>query len=194
MIREDLIYVGIDLHKEVHFAVILDCWNNKLGEIEFANKPSEFPKLVRKVKKYCTDGKQAVYGLENAYAYGRSLAVWLLDKGYIVKDVNPSLSHREAKHRAMFKKSDRDDARAVAIVTINMLHELPNACPNDAYWALGQLTHRRDSIMSQLVRLKNQLHELLCISYPSYKKFFTDIGRDSTLFLGTVSISEIFER
>ena len=92
------------------------------------------------------------------------------------------ISHREAKHRAMFKKSDRDDARAVAIVTINMLHELPDACPNDAYWALGQLTHRRDSIMSQLVRLKNQLHELLCISYPSYKKFFTDIGRPTALY------------
>lgn len=182
MIREDYIYVGIDLHKETHFAVILDCWNNKLGEIEFENKPSEFPKLVRKVKKYCVDGKEAVYGLENAYGYGRNLAKWLSDKGYIVKDVNLSLSHREAKHRATYKKSDKDDARAVAIVTINMLHELPNAYLNDVYWSLSQLVHRRDNIMSQLVRLKNQLHELLCISYPSYKKFFTDIGRPTALY------------
>lgn len=150
MIRENYIYVGIDLHKEVHYAVILDCWNNKLGEIEFANKPADFPRLIRKVKKCCTDGKQAVFGLENAYGYGRNLAKWLLEKGYIVKDVNPSLSHREAKHRATFKKSDRDDARAVAIVTINMLHELPDAYLNDVYWALSQLVHRRDNIMSQL--------------------------------------------
>ena len=53
MIREDLIYVGIDLHKETHTAFIIDCYNNKLGEITFANTPAEFPKLVRKVKKYC---------------------------------------------------------------------------------------------------------------------------------------------
>ena len=182
MIREDYIYVGIDLHKETHFAVILDCWNNKLGEIEFANKPADFPKLIRKVKKYCVDGKQAVFGLENAYGYGRNLAKWLLEKGYIVKDVNTSLSHREAKHRAMFKKSDQDDAKAVALVTINMFHELPDACPNDAYWSLSQLVHRRDNIVSYIIRLKNQLHEHLCISYPSYKKFFTDIGRPTALY------------
>lgn len=37
--REDLIYVGIDLHKETHTAVILTCWNEKLGEITISNKP-----------------------------------------------------------------------------------------------------------------------------------------------------------
>jgi hypothetical protein len=60
--KEDLIYVGIDLHKETHTAVILDCWNNKLGEITFANTPAEFPKLVRKVMKFCTENKEPVYG------------------------------------------------------------------------------------------------------------------------------------
>lgn len=121
--KEDLIYVGIDLHKETHTAVILDCWNMKLGEITFANTPAEFPKLVRKVKKYCVDGKQAVYGLENAYGYGRSLAVWLLERNYFVKDVNTSLSNRQAKRRAMYKKSDSDDAQAIALATINLLEE-----------------------------------------------------------------------
>jgi len=125
--KEDLIYVGIDLHKETHTAVILDCWNNKLGEITFANTPAEFPKLVRKVMKYCIENKEAVYGLENAYGYGRSLAVWLIAKGFIVKDVNTSLAHRQAKCRAMYKKSDSDDAQAIALATINMLDSLPDA-------------------------------------------------------------------
>ncbi|WP_312071749.1 hypothetical protein [Anaerotignum propionicum] len=31
--KEDLIYVGIDLHKDSHTAVILDCWNTKLGKL-----------------------------------------------------------------------------------------------------------------------------------------------------------------
>ena len=51
MTKEDFIYVGIDLHKETHTAVIIDCYNNKLGEITFANRPADFPKLVTKVKK-----------------------------------------------------------------------------------------------------------------------------------------------
>ena len=39
------IYVGLDLHKEQHTAVIMDCFNEKLGEITFQNKPSEFSKF-----------------------------------------------------------------------------------------------------------------------------------------------------
>ena len=35
MVKENFIYVGIDLHKETHTAVIIDCYNNKLGEITF---------------------------------------------------------------------------------------------------------------------------------------------------------------
>ena len=183
MIIEELIYVGIDLHKETHTAVIIDCYNNKLDELTFANIPAEFPKLVRKVKKYCTDGKEAVYGLENAYGYGRPLAVWLIQKGYLVKDVNTSISNRQAKHRgAMYRKSDSDDAGAIALATLTMLDTLPDACPNDAYWSLGQLVNRRDNIMKQRTRLVNQLHEQLCIAYPSYKLFFDDISRPTALY------------
>ena len=47
------IYVGLDLHKEQHTAVIMDCFNEKLGEITFENKPSEFKKLITKCKKNC---------------------------------------------------------------------------------------------------------------------------------------------
>ena len=64
MIKEDLIFVGIDLYKETHTAVIIDCYNKKLGEITFLNRPADFPKLVAKVKKCNTDGKEVVYGLE----------------------------------------------------------------------------------------------------------------------------------
>ena len=50
--NENIIYVGIDLHNETHTAVMLDCWNQKLGEITFENKPSEFHKLTRKVSRF----------------------------------------------------------------------------------------------------------------------------------------------
>ena len=61
MIKEDYVYVGIDLHKETHTAVVIDCYNNKLGEITFLNRPADFPKLVTKVKKCNTDGKDCYF-------------------------------------------------------------------------------------------------------------------------------------
>ena len=180
--KECFIYVGIDLHKETHTAVILNCWNEKLGEIIFDNKPSEFNKLTKKVNKYCIDGMEVVYGLENAYGYGRALAVWLIEKGYQVKDVNTALSYAQRKSVAMYQKNDSYDAEAVALVLINQLDKLPDAVPDDAYWTLGQLVNRRDNIKTHQTRLKNQLHEQLCVSYPSYKKYFSDISRQTALY------------
>lgn len=182
MRKENIIYVGIDLHKETHTAVMLNCWNQKLGEITIENKPAEFHKLTRKVSRFVTEEKTPVYGLENAYGYGRTLAVWLIEKGNIVKDVNTALSYAQRKSVPMYQKSDSYDAEAVALVLINMLDRLPDAIPDDKYWTLSQLVNRRNNINVHQQRLKNQLHEQLCMAYPSYKKFFEDIGRPTALY------------
>ena len=124
MRKENIIYVGIALHKETHTAVMLDCWNHKLGEITIENKPAEFHKLTRKVSRFVTEEKTAV-------GYGRALAVWLFEKGFVVKDVNTALSYAQRKSVPMYQKSDSYDAEAVALVLINMLDRLPDAIPDD---------------------------------------------------------------
>ncbi|MBP3459525.1 MAG: IS110 family transposase [Lachnospiraceae bacterium] len=176
------IYVGLDLHKEQHTAVIMDCFNEKLGEITFQNKPSEFGKLITKCKKYCTDGKGIVFALENSYGYGRALAAWLIERNYIVKDVNPALSYAYRKSVPQYKKNDSYDAQCVARVAINELNKLPDAMPEDMYWTLSQLVNRRANLKTHHIRLKNQLQEQVCVAYPSYKQFFQDIGRPTALY------------
>ncbi|WP_367277902.1 hypothetical protein [Clostridium sp.] len=47
--KQNHVYVGLDLHKETHTAVIIDCWNEKLDTIVIENKPSDFTKLFAKV-------------------------------------------------------------------------------------------------------------------------------------------------
>ena len=181
MIKENYIYVGIDLHKETHTAVMIDCYNQKLGEITFPNRPADFPKLVTKVKKCNTDGKEVVYGLENAYGYGRALAVWLIDKGYLVKDVNTAISHRQAKHRgAMYRKSDSDDAEAIALATsgavgsdlANMINEAAITAVKHGRQVVSQKDlfeavevvlvgkEKKDRIMSQKERRIVSYHEV----------------------------------
>ena len=58
----------------------------ELAIIIFANKPSGFKKLVAEVQKH-NKSLIPVYGLENAGNYGRNLAIYLLEKKQIVKDV-----------------------------------------------------------------------------------------------------------
>lgn len=181
--RENYLYVGMDLHKETHTAVVVNCWNEKLDTITIENKPSEFNKLAKRVnRKAARLNLSPVYGLENAYGYGRSLAVWLIEKGYTVKDINPALSNNQRKSAAMIQKNDEYDALCVATVLINQLHTLPDAKPEDDHWTLAQLVNRRDSLVTDGIRLKNALHEQVAVVYPSYKKFFSEIDLKTALY------------
>ncbi|KJS23666.1 MAG: transposase [Clostridiaceae bacterium BRH_c20a] len=181
--RENYLYVGMDLHKDTHTAVMVNCWNEKLDVIVIENKPSEFSKLAKKVDKAALRlNLSPIYGLENAYGYGRSLAVWLIEKGYVVKDVNPSLAYDQRKSAPMMKKNDEHDAYCVATVLINQLHTLPDAKPEDNHWTLSQLVNRRDTLVKDGIRLKNALHQQVAVVYPSYRKFFCEIDRKSALY------------
>lgn len=47
---------------------------------------------------------------------------------------------------------------------------------------MSQLINRRANLKTHHIRLKNQLHEQVCVAYPSYKQFFQDIGRPTALY------------
>ena len=70
------VYIGLDLHKYTHTAVTMDCFSNIIDTYEFENKPSEFIKLVDRIKAK-TEEKKLIFGLEDVGGNGRSLAVFL---------------------------------------------------------------------------------------------------------------------
>ncbi|MGI8349240.1 IS110 family transposase [Niallia circulans] len=181
MKRDEFIYVGVDLHKFQHTAVIVNCWGEKLNEITFLNKPSLFPDFIRFVEEQAEKGITPVYGLEDVNGYGRSLAVYLLERGYIVKSVNPSLSYAERKSHAMTKKSDSWDAECIAEILARKITQLPDAAPSDIYWTISTLVGRRDTLVKQLGSLKNQLHLQLSHHYPSYRQFFSQVEGKTAL-------------
>jgi transposase len=181
MRRDKHIYIGIDLHKFQHTAVILDCWFEKLGEVTFENKPSAFPSLLEYVNGFLTEDITPVFGLEDVGGYGRDLALYLKEKGHIVKFVNSSLSNAERNSYAMTQKHDSWDAQCVANVLIRQLPYLPDAIPSDMYWMIAQLVGRRNALVKSQTALKNQLHLQLSFHYPSYKKFFSKVDGQTAL-------------
>ena len=105
-------------------------WSPLFSTIE--NKPAQFHKQTRKVSWFVTEEKTDVYGLENAYGHGRSLAVWILEKGCIVKDVNTALSYAQRKSVPMYRERDRYDAEALVLINkldYNKLDKLSYASP-----------------------------------------------------------------
>ena len=60
--RQNYLYIGVDLHKQHHTAVVINCWQEKLGEIQVENKPSAFAK-------YLVDHGQIVKEVNPALSY-----------------------------------------------------------------------------------------------------------------------------
>lgn len=180
--KQHFVYIGVDLHKETHTAVMIDCWNDILAEVTIQSKPSAFPQLLAEVEKHAK-GLTPVFGLEDVGGYGRSLAVYLLEQGQIVKEVNSALSHAQRMSHPTTQKSDSWDAYCVACVLLSKLNKLPDANPQDNYWTLGKLVNRRDALVKTLTSQANQLHNQLTSHYPSYRKFFADIcGKTALAF------------
>ncbi len=175
------VYIGCDIHKHQHTAVIINCFSEKLGELTFPNKKQDFPKLLSLVKKHTTQGITPVFGLEDVLGNGRELAMFLLEKDHKVKYVNPSLSQSERKNQATINKSDSIDAQCVANVLLNKLDTLPDAAPNDLHWALNELVTKRNTLVKNNVVLKNQLHTYLNHNYPSYSQFFFSLDSKTAL-------------
>lgn len=178
--KQDYIYVGLYIHKETHTAVILNCFNEIQGSITFDNKEPSFIKLLNKVKKVQGD-LTPIFGLEDVHYHGRNLAIYLQNRGYVVKEVNSALSHMKRMSYATTNKSDEWDAECVASVLISNLESLPEANPNDYYWTIKMVVNRRNSLIKRMKSVLNQLHEQLTFSYVGYKKFFTDINGKTAL-------------
>jgi hypothetical protein len=80
--------------------------------------------------------------------------VFLLEKGFKVKYVNPSLSQSERKSAATFQKSDSVDSLCVARVLLSKLDTLPDAEPDDLYWAITELVTKRRALVKPARCLK----------------------------------------
>lgn len=182
MIQPDkLVYVGVDLHKQHHTAVIIDCWGKVLGEIKFDNKPTAFSQLEKEVKKHTKKGMSVVYGLEDVGGYGRALAVYLIENKCWVKEVNSKLSSKRRESLVTVEKSDSLDAECVALVLKDALYKLPDAKPIDLYWAISQLVTQRKWQAKSLSGMVKRLHQQLGYHYPSYKKFFSEVDGKTAL-------------
>lgn len=173
-------FVGIDMHKEMHYAVIIDCWMHKIGEVKFENKPSKFPAFVEDVRQICGT-KEIVYGLEDTRGFGRNLSAYLVGRRFDVKHVNPSYTSAIRLSNPIIYKDDAYDAYCVARVLRDMVESLPDARHEDIYWTIRQLVKRRGQLVKHNVMTKHTLHNQLMQVYPSYKKFFSEVDGKSAL-------------
>jgi len=185
------LYCGIDTHKRVHTAVIINCFMEKVGEFNFQNTAPSFDKMLEYVKGLESIASRdfpkenpvtCIFGLEDTNGLGRKLSMYLLDKQREVRFVNSTLSSQEAKKQTSFHKDDSYDSFCVAKVLFERLDTLPKArTKDDSLYILNQLATRRYQLMRDIISIKNQLHAQLAYHYSNYETFFCRVDMLSAL-------------
>lgn len=176
------LYIGVDCHKYVHVATLINCFNEKIVTITFNNDKKGYEHLLKTVEEY-KQNLIPIYGLEDVKHLGYGLASYLLSKDCIVKHVNSNLTANERKKHPIITKNDELDSEYVAKSLLDELDNLPNVQSDEIYWTLKQLVKMRRAIVRNSVEIKNKLHAQLMHHYPNYNQIFTSIDGKTALNL-----------
>ena len=118
-----MIAVGVDTHKERHYAVALDHVGQMLAELVFPATPAGYAELQGWAEQLAT-GREFVFGVEGAGSWGAGLCEYLLQARHVVLEVE-----RPRRRDRRAGKSDRIDAIAAAKRVLNQLQALNATAP-----------------------------------------------------------------
>lgn len=161
-----MITIGVDAHKRVHVAVALDETGRELGHWRGPNSATGWQDFMR----WASDlGGERRIGIEGAWGYGRGLAQHLVADGESVYEVNARWTAIGRRSARKPDKTDRLDARAVALFLHREVVNLPRVAAEDETAVLNLLTTERESAIGEATRLRNQIHALLLQLDPQYQ-------------------------
>ena len=168
------LFVGVDTHKNQHTAVAINAFHQPVAVVQTPNNPRNFADFLKAIIAEVTEEITLVFGLEDTQGLGRSLAQWLIQQGFVVKEVNPVYTDRERKRKTDPDKSHPKDAKSIADVLYRDFNRLPTATADGSVKALKNAVAMREQLVRQATRVKNQLHDYLHQQYPEYQTFFSD--------------------
>lgn len=177
--RHEVLYIGVDVHKDTHTAVATNAFGEKLFEKVISNSKEDFATLVATAKAIsATHSLLPVFGLEDSYGNGIRLAHYLSAQNIMVKMVPPVLTDVFRKYETHPEKNDSLDAFAAAKVLIQRIDILPSYTitkQDELSKEIKELALDREFLVKEQTRLKNQLHRLLHKAYNGeYRNKFKD--------------------
>ncbi len=158
--------VGIDSHKEMLAACIVDRLGRVLGAQPFSNTPEGHEELLVWARGH---GEIDRFGIEGSGGFGRAVARRLDKEGERVFEVPANLTLRERRRLKKAGKSDPEDALAIARVTARE-RDLPPVRRHPAHSELRLLVDYREQLLSERTKLANRVHADLTALRPGYQR------------------------
>ena len=145
--------VGVDTHKDVHVAAVLDELGRLLATGSFPTTRHGYRRLLRWLRSH---GEPVAVGVEGCGSWGAGLARFLAARGVSVVEVNrPNRQNRRRRG-----KSDTVDAEAAARAVLSGQATVTPKAGTGPVEAVRQLRIARSGAMKARTAAANQLHSL----------------------------------
>lgn len=165
-----MIFVGIDVAKETHYAAVMNSDNIVLVEpFAFSNDAVGFSKLTDKLS--CFDKSNILISLESTGIYLENIIGFLYSNGYPLAVINPIQT--AAIRKTSVRKTKTDKVDTFLIIKSLMLNSYRLYSEQDIQsLELKSFSRFRKNIKKSIARLKTQLNGYVNIAFPEFAKFF----------------------
>jgi len=168
-------YVGIDIAKRTHVAVIMNEDNSlRVKPFSFNNNKLGFKKLLTHLQTLCCDLSDIVIGMEATGLLFENLYRHLQSLAYNVVLLNP---YQTAKFREMdtMKRVKNDNIDSVMIAALLKSGRFSEGyVSKEQLQSLRELYRHKDSIENQIKSLKRQTSTILTVVFPELEIVIRD--------------------
>lgn len=159
-------YVGIDVSKEVSAAQGITSNGNKVFSLEFPMNAAGFAKLIKAIRKHSQSFGNVTVAMESTGCYHINLFSFLTNKGIQCVVINPLLITNFARLSLRKTKTDRKDAGTIAQFLRVHKDSLSQGMFSENIQDLRDLARERESLVSMLCGLKNDIKRILQVTFP----------------------------
>lgn len=173
--EEALHYIGIDIAKDEHVVGILDGNGSPRGaHRSFANDAQGFRSLLDRFSELGIEADDSIVAMEATGHYWMATYVFLVDHGFEVAVVNPSLIDAFRKSDTLRKtKTDAVDAFLIAKFAWEKRICASAMSPEESD-GLKQLTRYRQHLVKERTMLKNRCTAVIDRVFPEFESLFDD--------------------
>jgi transposase len=166
-------YIGIDIGKSKHCIAAIDERANILLKPTFVPQQAEgFEQIAERLRELGSP-EEVKIGMEASGHYWVHFFNFLTEQGWTVELFNPVLSSATARTHLRGRKTDKDDAIAIA-KTLRDGGYSPWAIPTGTHAEMKLLCRQRSFVVSELSNAKRRLTGLIDLAFPEFVEHFSD--------------------
>ena len=166
-------FVGIDIAKNRHVFCVLDRDGQTIQKPRSLTNDAQGYQQLRETLKSIGQTRTFLVGMEATAHYWYSLHDDLIRQGYPVVVLNPIQTAQQAKKAIRKCKTDKVDARHIAILIKNGDYK-PALVPGPLAMTCRQLTRLRMRLIQQNAMLKQLIWSRLHPIWPEYEALFSN--------------------